>query len=165
MFHCFRRVLFEAAVHCSGENSNRLSLRHWDEGKGSVLYRSQLTSKGSIIDCQAGAESFTYVLSFPPGNKPGREALLLPLPISKMRELKIRELKPLEVVRDEPVHLTATPGLHHGAPEKPSEKEKCGTSLRRQGQEGPASLKPGRRHCQEDAADKKTKLDFCSKEG
>lgn len=72
------------------------------------------------------------VLLFPPANKPVRKALLLSLPISKMRELKIRELKPLEVVSDEPgfelhpvkalVH-SATPGPHRGAPKKPSQKE------------------------------------------
>lgn len=86
-----------------------------------------------------------------------REALLLSLPMSTMRELKIRELKPLEVVIDEPgleLPLTvkalvpsATPGLHHGAPGKPCQEERCGMSLRRHGQERPASLKPGRRHC------------------
>lgn len=38
MFHCFQRVTFEAAGHCSDVNLNRLSFRHWDEGKGSELY-------------------------------------------------------------------------------------------------------------------------------
>lgn len=84
------------------------------------------------------------VLSFPPANKPVRETLLLSLPISKMRELKIRELKPLEVVSDEPgfeLHLTvkalvpsATLDPHLGAPEKPSQKERCGIAQARTGE-------------------------------